>query len=133
MPPSRRPSDILKKLKAGANFADLAKKESDDPSKENGGELGWIGRGRIPDIEDQIFALNKGQTSDVLKSALGFNIVRVEDKRTAHVQSLDEVKVAIEPHAAPGEGGARHGYAGQRRSARWPVPLGWKPPRQNTV
>ena len=88
---------ILKKLKAGANFADLAKKESDDPSKEKGGELGWIGRGRIPDIEEQIFALNKGQTSEVLRSALGFNIVRVEDKRTAHVQTLDEVKSAIEP------------------------------------
>jgi peptidyl-prolyl cis-trans isomerase D len=88
---------ILKKLKAGANFADLAKKESDDPSKEKGGALGWIGRGRIPDIEEQIFALNKGQTSEVLRSALGFNIVRVEDKRTAHVQTLDEVKSAIEP------------------------------------
>jgi len=88
---------ILQKLKAGANFADLAKKESDDPSKDSGGELGWIGRGRIPDIEDQIFALSKGQTSEVLKSALGFNIVRVEDKRSAHVQSLEEVKGAIEP------------------------------------
>jgi len=93
----QKAEDILKKLKAGANFADLAKKQSDDPSKENGGELGWIGRGRIPDIEDQIFALNKGQTSEVLHSALGFNIVRVEDKRTAHVQSLDEVKATIEP------------------------------------
>ena len=93
----QKAEDILKKLKAGANFADLAKKQSDDPSKDNGGELGWIGRGRIPDIEDQIFALNKGQTSEVLHSALGFNIVRVEDKRTAHVQSLDEVKATIEP------------------------------------
>lgn len=93
----QKADEILKKLKAGANFADLAKKESDDPSKDNGGELGWIGRGRIPDIEDQIFALNKGQTSDVLKSALGFNIVRVDDKRTAHAQSLEEVKPAIEP------------------------------------
>ena len=93
----QKAEDILKKLQAGANFADLAKKESDDPSKENGGELGWIGRGRIPDVEDQIFALNKGQTSGVLHSALGFNIVRVEDKRTAHVQTLDEVKAAIEP------------------------------------
>jgi len=93
----QKADDIVKKLKAGGNFADLAKKESDDPSKEDGGELGWIGRGRIPDIEDQIFALNKGQTSEVLKSSLGFNIVRVEDKRTAHVQSLDEVKSAIEP------------------------------------
>ena len=79
----QKADDILKKIKAGANFADLAKKQSDDPSKENGGELGWIGRGRIPDIEDQIFALNKGQTTDVLRSALGFNIVQVEDKRTA--------------------------------------------------
>ncbi|HYB76662.1 MAG TPA: peptidylprolyl isomerase, partial [Candidatus Bathyarchaeia archaeon] len=93
----QKADEILKKIKAGANFADVAKKDSDDPSKAEGGELGWIGRGRIPDIEDQIFALNKGQTSDVLKSSLGFNIVRVEDKRTAHVQSLDEVKAAIEP------------------------------------
>ncbi len=93
----QKAEDILKKLKAGANFAELAKKESDDPSKDNGGELGWIGRGRIPDIEDQIFALKKGQTSDVLRSALGFNIVRVEDKRTAHVQTLEEVKSTIEP------------------------------------
>lgn len=93
----QKAEDIIKKLKAGGNFADLAKKESDDPSKENGGELGWIGRGRIPDIEDQIFALNKGQTSDVLRGALGFNIVRLEDKRTAHVQSLEELKPAIEP------------------------------------
>jgi peptidyl-prolyl cis-trans isomerase D len=93
----QKAEDILKKLKAGANFGDLAKKESDDPSKDSGGELGWIGRGRIPDIEDQIFGLNKGQTSEVLRSALGFNIVRVEEKRTAHVQSLDEVKGSIEP------------------------------------
>jgi peptidyl-prolyl cis-trans isomerase D len=93
----QKADDILKKLKAGANFADLAKKESDDPSKDSGGELGWIGRGRIPDIEGQIFALNKGQTSGVLRSALGFNIVRVEDKRTAHLKSLEEVQAAIEP------------------------------------
>ena len=93
----QKADEVLAKLKAGGNFADLAKKYSDDPSKDNGGELGWIGRGRIPDIEDQIFALNKGQTSDVLHSALGFNIVRVEDKRTAHVQSLDEVRTTIEP------------------------------------
>ena len=93
----QKAEDILKQLKTGANFAELAKKQSDDPSKENGGELGWIGRGRIPDIEDQIFALSKGQTSEVLRSALGFNMVRVDDKRTAHVQSLDEVRATIEP------------------------------------
>ena len=93
----QKAEDVLKKLKAGANFAEVARKESDDPSRENGGELGWIGRGRIPDIEDQIFALNKGQTSDVLRSAAGFNIVRIEDKRAAHVQSLDEMKAAVEP------------------------------------
>jgi peptidyl-prolyl cis-trans isomerase D len=93
----QKAEDIGKKLKGGANFADLAKKMSDDPSKENGGDLGWIGRGRIPDIEDQIFALNKGQTSGVLQSSLGFNIVRVEDKRTAHTESLDDVKARIEP------------------------------------
>jgi peptidyl-prolyl cis-trans isomerase D len=91
--------DVLKQLKAGGDFAKLAQQYSDDPSKDAGGLLGWLQRGRypVPDVERVIFSLSKGQTSDVLKSNYGFHIVRVEDKQEAHLKPLDEVKGDIEP------------------------------------
>jgi peptidyl-prolyl cis-trans isomerase D len=90
--------DILKKIRAGANFADLAKKFSDDPgSAPAGGELGWIGRGRtVPEFEKAAFSLPVGQTSDLVQSSYGFHILQVEDKHSAHVKPLEEVKSQIE-------------------------------------
>src|SRR5450432_737177 len=91
--------DVLKQLKAGGNFADLAKKYSDDPgSAKNGGSLGFIGKGRtVPEFEKAAFSLPKGGTSDLVQSSYGFHIIRVDDKQEAHLKSLDEVKVQIEP------------------------------------
>jgi peptidyl-prolyl cis-trans isomerase D len=95
----KKAQDVLNQLKAGAKFDDLAKKYSDDPgSAKQGGELGWIGRGRtVPDFEKAAFSLPKGQTSDLVKSSYGFHIIHVEDKQDAHVKSLDEVRAQIEP------------------------------------
>jgi len=89
---------VLKEVKAGGDFAKLAEKNSDDPgSAKNGGELGWIGRGRtVPEFEKAAFSLGKGQTSDLIKSSYGFHIIRVEDKQEAHLKSLAEVKSEIE-------------------------------------
>jgi peptidyl-prolyl cis-trans isomerase D len=94
--------DILKKIKGGANFADIAKKSSDDPgSAKEGGELGWIGRGRtVPEFEKAAFSLAPGQISDLVQSTFGFHIIQVEEKHTPHVKSLDEVKADIEPRIA---------------------------------
>jgi peptidyl-prolyl cis-trans isomerase D len=94
--------DILKKVKGGANFADIAKKSSDDPgSAKEGGELGWIGRGRtVPEFEKAAFSLAPGQISDLVQSTFGFHIIQVEEKHTPHVKSLDEVKADIEPRVA---------------------------------
>jgi peptidyl-prolyl cis-trans isomerase D len=91
--------DILQKIKAGGNFADLAKKNSEDPgSAPAGGELGWIGRGRtVPEFEKTAFSLPVGQTSGLVQSSYGFHIIQVEDKHTAHLKSLDEVQAQIEP------------------------------------
>ncbi len=91
--------DILKKLQGGANFADLAKKNSDDPgSAAQGGELGWIGRGRtVPEFEKAAFGLKPGQMSGLVQSSYGFHIIKVEDRHDAHLKSLDEVKAEIEP------------------------------------
>jgi len=95
----KKAEDVLKQLKSGAKFEDLAKKYSDDPgSAKQGGELGWIGRGRtVPEFEKAAFSQAKGQTSDLVKSSYGFHIIRTEDKHEAHLKTLDEVKDQIEP------------------------------------
>jgi peptidyl-prolyl cis-trans isomerase D len=91
--------DVLKQLKAGGNFADLAKRYSDDPgSAKNGGSLGFIGKGRtVPEFEKAAFSLPKGGTSDLVQSSYGFHIIHVDDKQDAHLKSVDEVKAQIEP------------------------------------
>jgi peptidyl-prolyl cis-trans isomerase D len=91
--------DVLKQVKAGGNFADLAKKYSDDPgSAKNGGSLGFIGKGRtVPEFEKAAFSLPKGGTSDLVQSSYGFHIIHVDEKQEAHLKSVDEVKGQVEP------------------------------------
>jgi peptidyl-prolyl cis-trans isomerase D len=95
----RRAEDILKQLRAGAKFEDLAKKYSEDPgSAKEGGSLGWIGKGRtVPEFEKAAFSQPKGQIGDLVKSSYGFHIIRVDDRQDAHMKTLDEVKDQIEP------------------------------------
>ncbi|HUO25580.1 MAG TPA: peptidyl-prolyl cis-trans isomerase [Candidatus Aquilonibacter sp.] len=94
-----RAEDILKQLKAGAKFEDLAKKYSEDPGSANvGGSLGWIGKGQTsPEFEKFAFNAAKGAISGVVQSADGFHIIRVDEKQEAHMKTLDEVKAQIEP------------------------------------
>ncbi|MFB3916322.1 MAG: peptidyl-prolyl cis-trans isomerase [Terriglobales bacterium] len=94
--------DVLKKLKASGNFAELAKTYSDDPgSAKQGGELGWITRGRTaPEFEKAAFSLSKGEISGLVQSSFGFHIIQVEDKQQAHMKTLEEVKAQIEPIVA---------------------------------
>jgi peptidyl-prolyl cis-trans isomerase D len=91
--------DLLKQIKAGGNFADLASKNSDDPgSKTQGGELGWLDRGKtVPEFDKAAFTLAPGQTSDLVKTHFGYHILQVEDKKTAHLRPLAEVKPEIVP------------------------------------
>lgn len=93
----KKAEDVLKQVKGGGDFGKLAEKYSDDPgSAKNGGELGFIGRGRtVPEFEKVAFSLAKGQTSDLVKSTYGFHIIQVEDKQDAHMKALAEVKAEI--------------------------------------
>ena len=95
----KKAEDVLKQVKAGGDFAALAKKYSEDPgSAANGGSLNWIERGRtVPEFEASAFSLPKGGTSDLVQSSYGFHIIHVDDKQPAHMKSLDEVKPQIEP------------------------------------
>ncbi len=88
---------ILKQLQAGGNWADLAKKNSDDPgSKDTGGELGFAQRGRmVPEFDAALFSQKIGDIK-IVKSQFGYHIVQVEERSTAHAQSLSEVQPTIQ-------------------------------------
>jgi peptidyl-prolyl cis-trans isomerase D len=89
--------DILNQIKAGGNFADLAKKNSDDPgSKDQGGELPMIATSSLdPAYAQAAMALNPGQTSPLVRSSFGYHIIQTESKQTAAVKSFPEVKASI--------------------------------------
>ena len=91
--------EVLKQIKAGGSFAELAKKDSDDPgSKDQGGELGWLDHGKtVPEFDKAAFSLPVGQTSDLVKTQFGYHIMQVEEKKTAHLRPLSEVKAEIVP------------------------------------
>jgi peptidyl-prolyl cis-trans isomerase C len=87
--------EILQQLKAGADFAELAKTRSQDPgSATKGGDLGFFGRGRmIQPFEDVVFAMTKkGEFSEVFESPFGFHIIQLTDRKPAGVKMFSEVK-----------------------------------------
>ncbi|QMV17859.1 peptidylprolyl isomerase [Granulicella sp. 5B5] len=108
--------DILKQVKAGGNFADLAKKNSDDPgSKDQGGELPLIPTAQLdPTYAKAAMALNPGQTSDVVRSQFGYHIIQTEQKQAASVKTLAEVKPSIvEAIQAQKSGAAAQAFGAQ--------------------
>jgi peptidyl-prolyl cis-trans isomerase D len=92
-------ADLLKQIKAGGNFADLASKNSDDPgSKTQGGELPmYPTSGLDPAYARAAMALNPAQTSDLVRSQFGYHIIQTEQKEPAHTKPLAEVKAEILP------------------------------------
>jgi peptidyl-prolyl cis-trans isomerase D len=89
-------ADVLAKIKAGANFADMARKYSEDTSASNGGDIGWITHGQtVKEFEDTAFNMQPGQVSGLVHTTYGIHIIKVLDKQTAHLQSFNDVKDAI--------------------------------------
>jgi peptidyl-prolyl cis-trans isomerase D len=91
--------DIAKQLQAGGNFAELAKKNSDDPgSAKDGGLLPPLTKGRtVPEFEQAAFSTPVGQTTGVIRTSYGFHIIHVEAKQQARLKPLNEVQAEIEP------------------------------------
>jgi peptidyl-prolyl cis-trans isomerase D len=98
----KQADDLLAKVKAGADFAALAKQYSEDTaSKVNGGDLDFFSRGRmVPEFEDAAFKLEPGQVSDVVKSQFGFHIIKVTEKRPGTTRTLDQVRQEIQQQLA---------------------------------
>jgi peptidyl-prolyl cis-trans isomerase D len=90
--------EILKQLKAGADFAALAKKYSEDEgSKATGGDLDYFARGRmVAEFETAAFAMKPGELSDVVKSIHGFHIIKVVDHKPEVTRPLEEVREQIQ-------------------------------------
>lgn len=87
--------DILKQLKAGANFAKLAEKYSDDPgSAKNGGDLGWIGRGAmVKPFEDALFNIPKvGDVVGPIRTQYGYHIIKLDGIRSPSTKPFDQVR-----------------------------------------
>jgi peptidyl-prolyl cis-trans isomerase D len=89
--------DLLKQVKGGADFAQLATKYSEDEgSAKNGGDLDYFGRGRmVPEFEQAAFSMQPGQISDLVKTQYGFHIIKVVDKKPGSTRTLDEVRAQI--------------------------------------
>ncbi len=88
---------IEAQLKAGADFATLAKEKSKDPGAANGGDLGYFTKDQmVPEFAAAAFKLDKGQISDPVHTQFGWHIIKVEDKRIKPTPTFDEVKGQIE-------------------------------------
>jgi peptidyl-prolyl cis-trans isomerase D len=92
-----RAEELLKQAKSGADFSELAKKNSEDEaSAKNGGDLDYFGRGRmIPEFEQVAFSMQPGQISDPVKTSFGYHIIKLVDKKPGTTRTLQEVRPQI--------------------------------------
>ena len=85
--------DIKSKVKQGQDFESLARTYSEDPTGAKGGDLGYIRTGQIlKPIEDALFALKPGETSEVVETSLGFHLVKVVDRKPETTIPFEKVK-----------------------------------------
>ena len=90
-------ADILKRAKAGEDFAKLARQYSQDGAAQDGGDLGYFPREMmVKPFADVAFALKKGQISDVVETQFGFHIIQCVDKKTAHKVTYEDVRPRVD-------------------------------------
>jgi len=89
--------ELRAKIEGGADFAEVAKESSNDTgSKDNGGLLGYFGKGQmVPEFEAAAFKLKKGELSEPVKTNFGWHIIKLEDRRRKEPPSFDTVKSTI--------------------------------------
>jgi peptidyl-prolyl cis-trans isomerase C len=96
--------ELVKQLRAGADFAKLARENSNDASAANGGDLGFFEKGAMPpDFEAVAFNMKPGTTSDVLELSTGFHIIRVHETRGPRTAPLAEVRENLKQFLLDGQ------------------------------
>ncbi|MES0862089.1 peptidylprolyl isomerase [Ruegeria sp. SCPT10] len=84
---------IKTQLDDGADFAEMAREHSTGPSGPNGGSLGWFGKGQmVPEFENAVIGLEKGQISDPVQTQFGWHLVILNDKRKSEAPALEAVR-----------------------------------------
>ena len=92
---------ILEQIKAGADFATLAKEKSKDPGGAEGGDLGFFTKDQmVPQFSEVAFKMYPGQLSNPVKTQFGWHIIQVEEKRSKQPPEFDKVKDQIENYVA---------------------------------
>jgi peptidyl-prolyl cis-trans isomerase SurA len=90
-------NDVLKQIRAGANFEDMAKKFSDGPSAAQGGDLGAFKRGTLAkELEDRTFAMKSGDVTDVIRTKQGYVILKVNNHQMAGIPTMKEIEPKIQ-------------------------------------
>jgi len=88
--------DLLKQIKEGADFAALAKANSDCTSAAQGGDLNFFGKGKmVPPFEKTAFALETGKVSDIVETRFGYHIIKVTDRKGTGTTSFEQAKIDI--------------------------------------
>ena len=88
---------ISEKIKEGEDFSKLATEYSEGPHAKDGGDLGFLSHGQhIPEIDQAVFRLGVGEVSDIIKTSLGYHIVKVVQKKKNRVKPLAQVQDEIE-------------------------------------
>ena len=87
---------MLKRAKAGEDFAALAKENSEDGSASQGGDLGFFPRGRmVPAFDQAAFALKPGEISEVVTTEFGYHIIKLTEKKDGSTVPFEEVKPQV--------------------------------------
>ncbi len=83
--------EVLAKAKLGEDFAELAKKYSDCPSKEQGGDLGKFSQGQmVPEFDKAVFSMNVGEISDIVTTQFGYHVIKLNEIVTNSFEDMKE-------------------------------------------
>ncbi|VAX16371.1 hypothetical protein MNBD_NITROSPINAE04-912 [hydrothermal vent metagenome] len=92
----RKINSIMKEIRGGADFAEMARKYSQDGSSVNGGDLGWFSKGKmLPDFERVAFSMEKGEVSSPIRTRFGYHIIKVVDREEPKATLFKDVAEGI--------------------------------------
>jgi len=90
-------SEISKRLKAGGDFAKLAKVYSEGPGAKEGGAMGYVKRGDLlPEIEKVVFDMKEGEVSGIIRTKVGYHFFKVDEKKAPESLSISDARQSIE-------------------------------------